>query len=160
MKTHYKQVYQSKNCLEVHNLKWFFVWKLINKEQKYLFSNKYLKIIVIVLAHNVLVKQKGKKNNSLKEFERKKILNWNVYSHVSIISSLRYNKSTWGNRVLMQTYEIKVEKLLVLYFFCSSNDMILFNFDTLLLQTTGTCQFSFSVFIFIFLKNKWMKYVT
>lgn len=73
MKTHYKQVYQSKNCLEVHNLKWFFVWKLINKEQKYLFSNKYLKIIVIVLAHNVLVKQKGKKTNSLKEFERKKI---------------------------------------------------------------------------------------
>lgn len=58
MKTHYKQVYQNKNCLEVHNLKWFFVWKLINKEQKYLFSNKYLKIIVIVLAHNVLVNKK------------------------------------------------------------------------------------------------------
>lgn len=73
MKTHYKQVYQSKNCLEVHNLNWFFVWKLINKEQKYLFSNKYLKIIVIVLAHNVLVNKKEIKNNSLKEFERKKI---------------------------------------------------------------------------------------
>lgn len=72
MKTHYKQVYQSKNCLEVHNLNWFFVWKLINKEQKYLFSNKYLKIIVIVLAHNVLVKQKGKKNQFVKRVREKK----------------------------------------------------------------------------------------
>lgn len=72
MKTHYKQVYQSKNCLEVHNLKWFFVWKLINKEQKYLFSNKYLKIIVIVLAHNVLVKQKGKKKQFVKRVREKK----------------------------------------------------------------------------------------
>lgn len=32
----------------------------INHEQKYLFSNKYLEIIVIVLAHDVLVKQRGK----------------------------------------------------------------------------------------------------
>lgn len=37
-----------------------FCFKINHKEQKYLFSNKYLKIIVIVLAHDVLVKQLGK----------------------------------------------------------------------------------------------------
>lgn len=38
----------------------FTSFKINHKEQKYLFSNKYLEIIVIVLAHDVLVKQRGK----------------------------------------------------------------------------------------------------
>lgn len=37
-----------------------FCFKINHKEQKYLFSNTYLEIIVIVLAHDVLVKQRGK----------------------------------------------------------------------------------------------------
>lgn len=37
-----------------------FCFKINHKEKKYLFSNRYLEIIVIVLAHDVLVKQRGK----------------------------------------------------------------------------------------------------
>lgn len=84
--------------MKVKNVKFTsdFCFKINHKEQKYLFSNKYLEIIVIVLAHDVLVKQRGKKHNSFKDFMRKKIFKLECVKSFLHLFILREDDSTGG----------------------------------------------------------------